>query len=119
MQAVLSLMFSHTPGNAGDKNTALKEPFTAALSETTAKKIFGTTNVIGKSLELNRNSNYNITAVYKDAPGNTQIQTRPASFICYICKTGTGIQSATLKQPGNGTDALPIFIAQRRRSKKG
>src|SRR6266581_6069381 len=31
---------------SGDQNTALKEPFTAALSETVARKIFGTTNVI-------------------------------------------------------------------------
>jgi putative ABC transport system permease protein len=59
---------------AGNKNSALKEPFTAALSETTAKKIFGTTNVIGKPLELNRNSSYKITAVYKDAPVNTQLK---------------------------------------------
>src|SRR6266498_1483792 len=59
---------------AGNKNTALKEPFTAALSETTARKIFGSTNVVGKTLELNRNSNYKITAVYKDAPANTQLK---------------------------------------------
>lgn len=59
---------------AGDKNDALKEPFKAALSETTAKKIFGTTNVIGKPLKLNRNSNYTITAVYKDGPPNTQLK---------------------------------------------
>jgi len=59
---------------AGDKSTALKDPFKAAISATTAKKIFGTTNVIGKQLELNRNSNYVITAVYKDAPQNTQIK---------------------------------------------
>src|SRR3954469_7450553 len=39
----------------GNKNTALKEPFTAALSETTARKLFGTTNVVGKPLALNRN----------------------------------------------------------------
>ena len=32
----------------GNKNESLKEPFTAALSETTAKKIFGTANVVGK-----------------------------------------------------------------------
>src|SRR5436190_423028 len=59
---------------AGDKTTALKEPFTAALSKTSARKIFGTTNVIGKTLELNRNSSYKITAVYEDAPFNTQIK---------------------------------------------
>src|SRR6476661_5883667 len=46
---------------SGNRNTALKEPFTAALSETTARRIFGTINVVGKRLELNRNSTYKIT----------------------------------------------------------
>src|ERR1700712_3665212 len=59
---------------AGNKTNALNEPFKAALSETTAKKIFGTTNVVGKSLMLNRKDNYTITAVYKDAPVNTQLK---------------------------------------------
>ncbi len=84
---------------AGDKNTALKEPFTAAVSETTAKKIFGTTDVIGKKLELNRNSNYAITAVYKDAPGNTQI--KPDVLLSYATfvkwnsdSTGNGPETA-------------------------
>ena len=66
---------------AGNKTTALKDPFTAALSETTAKKIFGTTNVVGKALALNRNSNYTITAVYKDAPVNTQL--KPDMLLSY------------------------------------
>jgi putative ABC transport system permease protein len=57
----------------GNSNTALEEPYTAALSETTAKKVFGTTNVVGKAIKLNRNSEYKITAVYKDAPVNTQL----------------------------------------------
>ena len=59
---------------SGDKSTALKEPNTAALSETTARKIFGTSNVVGKRLELNGKSSYLITAVFKDAPGNTQLK---------------------------------------------
>ena len=59
---------------AGNKSNALKEPFTAAISESTAKKVFGTTNVVGKQIELNRRDNYIIKAVYKDAPVNTQIQ---------------------------------------------
>ncbi|MGN6540682.1 MAG: ABC transporter permease [Ginsengibacter sp.] len=59
---------------SGDKSTALKEPNTAALSETTARKIFSSSNVIGKRLELNGKSSYLITAVFKDAPGNTQLK---------------------------------------------
>src|SRR5690242_13017476 len=66
---------------AGNKSNALKDPFTAAISESTAKKVFGTTNVVGKQIELNRNSNYIIKAVYKDAPVNTQI--RPDILLSY------------------------------------
>lgn len=82
---------------AGNKNTALKEPFTAALSETTAKKIFGTTNVVGKPLELNRNSNYTITAVYKDAPVNTQL--KPDMLLSY-----TTYLKWTTDSAGNGPE---------------
>jgi putative ABC transport system permease protein len=69
----------------GDANTALKEPFTLALSESTAKKIFGSTNVVGKSIKFNRNSDYTIKAVFKDAPLNSQL--RPnilASYATFI-----------------------------------
>ncbi|HYJ65664.1 MAG TPA: ABC transporter permease [Parafilimonas sp.] len=59
---------------AGNKNNLLKEPFTAALSESTARKIFGTSNIVGKTLQLNRTDNYTINAVYKDAPANTQLK---------------------------------------------
>src|SRR5258706_1263980 len=82
---------------AGDKNTALKEPYTAALSETTARKIFGTTNVIGKSLELNRNSSYAITAVYKDAPVNTQL--KPDILLSYAT-----FVKMTTDSSGNGPE---------------
>ena len=73
-------VFSY-PLIAGNKSNALKEPFTAALSEETAKKIFGTIDVIGKPLELNRRDNYKITAVYKDAPANTQL--KPEMLLSY------------------------------------
>ncbi|MGZ5219502.1 MAG: ABC transporter permease [Chitinophagaceae bacterium] len=65
----------------GNENTALKEPFTAALAETTARKIFGTADVVGKTIELNRNTKYTITAVYSDAPVNTQL--KPAMLLSY------------------------------------
>jgi putative ABC transport system permease protein len=84
---------------AGNKNAALKEPYTAALSETTAKKIFGTTDVVGKRLDLNRNSTFSITAVYKDAPVNTQIKPDLLlSYATYVKRytdsTGNGPETA-------------------------
>lgn len=66
---------------AGDPNTALKEPFTTALSENTAKTVFGTTNVVGKTIRFNGRSNYTVTAVYKDPPVNTQL--RPDLLLSY------------------------------------
>lgn len=66
---------------AGNPATALKEPYTAAISETTARKVFGSTNVVGKILKLNRIREYTITAVFKDAPVNTQI--RPDLLLSY------------------------------------
>ncbi|HUZ61243.1 MAG TPA: ABC transporter permease [Hanamia sp.] len=82
---------------AGDKNTALKEPNTAALSETTARRIFGSTNVVGKTLQLNRNSNYTITTVYKDAPVNTQL--KPDILLSYA----TFVKMST-DSSGNGPE---------------
>jgi len=58
----------------GNKKTALIEPFTAAISETTAQTLYGTTDALGKTLTLNRKRNYTITAVFKDAPVNTQLK---------------------------------------------
>jgi putative ABC transport system permease protein len=82
---------------AGDKNNALKEPFTAALSESTAKKIFGTTNVVGKTLQLNRKDNYTINVVYKDAPVNTQL--KPDLLLSYAT-----FQKWTTDSSGNGPE---------------
>jgi putative ABC transport system permease protein len=65
----------------GNANTALKEPFTAAISESTAKILYGSVNVIGKTLNLNRRRDYTITAVFKDAPSNTQL--RPGILLSY------------------------------------
>ena len=66
---------------AGDPNTALKEPFTCAIPEKTAKAIFGTTNVVGKTIQFNRRRIYTVTAVYKDPPVNTQL--KPGILLSY------------------------------------
>ena len=93
-------IFSY-PLIGGSKATALKEPYTAAVSETTAKKIFGSTDVVGKTLKLNRIREYKIDAVYKDAPVNTQL--KPDLLLSYATfvkrntdSTGRGPETAWL-----------------------
>ncbi len=66
---------------SGDAKTALAKPGQLALSESAARKIFGTTDVLGRGMKLNRNSDYIISAVYEDAPVNTQL--RPDMLLSY------------------------------------
>ena len=60
------------PGLAGNTLTALNEPNTVVISESAARKYFGTTEVLGRSLETNDDSStlYKITAVIRDMPRN-------------------------------------------------
>jgi putative ABC transport system permease protein len=59
----------------GDPGTALKEPFSVVLSESTAKKYFGDANPIGQTM-LFSDSGFNakVTGVMKDLPENSTIR---------------------------------------------
>jgi putative ABC transport system permease protein len=62
----------------GDKNTALKEANTIVLSESTAKKYFGSEPAFGKRLWSNLRANNNpieflVTGVMKDFPKNSHL----------------------------------------------
>ena len=54
----------------GDIKTALAQPNSVVITETTAKKYFGSTDVVGKTIESNQNP-YKVTAVIKDIPKNS------------------------------------------------
>ncbi len=66
-------VFSY-PLIAGDMKSVLKEPGTAAISESVALKIFGTKDVVGKILPISGGKDYRVTGVYKDMPSNTQLK---------------------------------------------
>ena len=51
----------------GDPATALREPYSIVLTETTTRKLFGEENALGKSIRIDT-SDYLITGVMKDAP---------------------------------------------------
>lgn len=57
----------------GNTRTALNEPNTVVISESAAKKYFGTADALGKSLETDDDSStvYKITAVIRDIPENS------------------------------------------------
>jgi putative ABC transport system permease protein len=56
------------PMIAGDAKTALKDPRTVVINESTAKKYFNSVNAVGKTLILNDSLLYKVTGVIKDIP---------------------------------------------------
>ncbi len=62
------------PAMHGNTKTALDEPNTMVVTESTAKKYFGTPDVLGKTIEIKNDATtipYKITAVIKDIPHNS------------------------------------------------
>lgn len=64
--------FFDFPVVAGSVN-ALAEPMTAALSESAAKKYFGSTSAIGRSIRFENRFDFRVVAITKDFPPNTEL----------------------------------------------
>ncbi|MBL0183371.1 MAG: ABC transporter permease [Chitinophagaceae bacterium] len=64
------------PVIAGDVKTALNEPNTVVITESTAKKYFGSADVLGKIIEVKNGPGttpYKVTAVINDIPHNSHL----------------------------------------------
>src|SRR6266487_47796 len=65
------------PLKEGNKRTALKDLHSVVLSKDMAKKYFGTTDVIGKTMQIKRYDefeNYTVTAIAENFPQNSTIK---------------------------------------------
>ncbi len=58
----------------GDPKNALKHAGTIVLSQSTAKKYFGNSSPIGKTITEDNENNYTVTAVMRDVPNNSHVQ---------------------------------------------
>ena len=66
-------MFSF-PLLKGNPKTALNTPYNIVVTQKFAQKMFGTDDAIGKTLRLDSNANFTVSAVMKDLPGNTRLK---------------------------------------------
>jgi putative ABC transport system permease protein len=58
----------------GNRNTALSDPHSVIVTEETAKKLFGITDVLGKTIKTDRDSlPFRITGVLKNFPVNSHL----------------------------------------------
>ncbi len=61
------------PLKQGDPNNVLTDKYSIVLTESTAKKIFGEENPVGKIIKVGKDLNYTIKGVAKDLPKNSSI----------------------------------------------
>lgn len=59
---------------AGEDSSALKDPFKIVLSQSLAKKYFGSEDPIGKILKNNGKEEYQVTGVFEDLPANSHMK---------------------------------------------
>ncbi|HWV68242.1 ABC transporter permease [Chitinophaga sp.] len=62
------------PVVAGDKHTALTAPNAIVLTESFAKKYYGTTDLVGKIINIDKNKALQVAAIVKDVPAASSIQ---------------------------------------------
>lgn len=62
------------PTIEGDPTKSLAEPNYVFLSETTAKRIFGTENAVGRPITLENDLELEVAGIFQDVPRNSSIQ---------------------------------------------
>lgn len=77
----------------GDPETALLEPYKAVLTESTAKKLFGETDVVGRSFDSGRHP-YEVSGVIEDVPDNSHLQFDLLASVESISADGDGEDNA-------------------------
>lgn len=111
---------------SGNPATAFSKPFAMVLSETAAKKYFGHTNVIGKTLIVDGTQPAVVTGVMKDMPANSHLRvdiffSMPTLLQVFNPSRATdwtkfGCNTYLLLQPGSNADninaKLPAFAKQ-------
>lgn len=67
------LMFSYQMLH-GDPKTMLQQPTSITISEELAKKYFGTTNALGKTIRINNKEDYQVSGVFAKVPDNATLK---------------------------------------------
>lgn len=59
---------------SGDPVTVLTKPYSVVITQATARKYFGEADPVGKTLNVNGSTDYEITGVVEDIPANSYLQ---------------------------------------------
>lgn len=94
----------------GDAKTALKEPFSMVLSESSAKKYFGSDNAVGQTLHVGQEQlPVTVTGIMKDMPENTRLK---ADMVVSMTTLTQKLNAGLDEQWGNyGSEAYLLLRA--------
>ncbi len=106
----------------GDPRTALKEPSSLIISEKAAKKYFGTTDPMDRTLTINSKTDFMVKGIFKDIPGHSHFHTdfigSMASIEEYLVPEWTGLELHTYLLLREGVDfqvleaKFPIMVSK-------
>ena len=106
----------------GDPGTVLNDPFSIVLTETTAQRLFGTSNPVGETLHLFNRWDMTVTGIMKDIEKSHMRIHAVAPFELLIRLSGNpdflesrgdwNFQTFVLTQPGQDIPALETKITE-------
>ena len=76
---------------AGDPETALDQPDGILITETTARKFFGSEKALGQTIKVDNRDNFTVTGVLKDIPSNSHLQFSSILPMSYYAKTDSDL----------------------------
>jgi putative ABC transport system permease protein len=92
----------------GNPATSLKDPYSVVLTETTAKKYFGSDDPMGKTVIVEGKYPAKVTGIMKDFPDNTQLK----CDLFYSVSTLEKQYPGRLEQWGNFGNATYLLLAK-------
>ena len=104
----------------GNPETALKEPNSVVLTESTAQKYFGAENAMGRTITLANTYNFTVTGITEDVPSNSSLTYELlVSAQTFNWQTNWEVKCATFlrlteeSEPHNLEQQFPGFIQRR------
>jgi ABC-type antimicrobial peptide transport system permease subunit len=95
----------------GNPGTVLKDPYSIVLTESTAKILFGNTDVINKTVRFDNKDDLKVTGVLKDVPGNSTLKFGFLVPFAYLEKTDKDVRE---NRTGSfGANGYQLFVRVR------
>lgn len=87
----------------GSANNVLKDAYSIVVTASTAKALFGTENVVGKTVRFDNKDDLKVTGILKDLPSNSSLQFHFLVPFSYLEQTNEGVRENRNGSFGNNS----------------